>query len=164
MLLKGLIDEDVVNYRKTSMYLAFPHCSFKCGKSVCQNASLAATHSVEITPQEICDRYLHNPLTSAIVCGGLEPFDSRFDLIALVDCLRWKNKCNDDVVIYTGYTEEELTDSKNCEHFFLYQNLKKYPNVIIKFGRYVPGEEPHYDEILGVNLISQNQYAKLISE
>ena len=63
-----------------------------------------------------------------------------------------------------GYTEEELSDSKNCEQFFLYQNLKKYPNVIVKFGRYVPGDEPHYDEILGVNLVSQNQYAKVVSE
>ena len=45
MLLRGLIDEDIVNYRKISMYLAFPYCSFKCdkecGEPVCQNSSLA---------------------------------------------------------------------------------------------------------------------------
>ena len=45
MKLKGLVDEDIVNYHKTSMYLIFPFCSFKCdhecGQKVCQNSSLA---------------------------------------------------------------------------------------------------------------------------
>ena len=43
------------------------------------------------------------------------------------------------------------------------EELKKFPNVIIKFGRYVPNKESHYDEILGINLVSDNQYAEKIS-
>ena len=39
MLIKGIIDEDFLNYKKPSMVIAFPHCSFKCekelGKKVC---------------------------------------------------------------------------------------------------------------------------------
>ena len=41
--------------------------------------------------------------------------------------------------------------------------LKRFPNIIIKFGRYIPNQQPHYDEVLGVNLASDNQYAERIS-
>jgi hypothetical protein len=36
--------------------------------------------------------------------------------------------------------------------------------VIVKFGRFIPNQKSHYDEILGVNLVSPNQYAKIIGE
>ena len=101
MQLKGLVDEDIVNYYKTSMYLIFPHCSFKCdkecGSKVCQNSSLSSAPTIEIAPETICERYINNPITSAIVCAGLEPFDSKFDLLALIDCLRRKFECNDEI-------------------------------------------------------------------
>lgn len=164
MKIRGLIDEDIVNYKKTAMYLAFPNCSFKCEKEsgckICQNASLVESKTIEITPEEICERYINNPLTSALVCAGLEPFDSRYDMLTIIEYLRRKYYCEDDVVIYTGYTEEELQDPNNVEINFIYKNLKNYNNIIIKFGRFVPGEEPHFDEVLGVNLASNNQYAK----
>lgn len=167
MQLKGLVDEDIVNYYKTSMYLIFPHCSFKCdkecGSKVCQNSSLASAPTIEITPETICERYINNPITSAIVCAGLEPFDSKFDLLALIDCLRRKFECNDEIIIYTGYTEEELTKEENGEHFHTYENIIKYPNIIIKFGRFIPGQDSHFDEVLGIKLASPNQYAKKVS-
>lgn len=167
MLLRGLMDEDIVNYHKTSMYLAFPYCTFKCdkecGNQICQNSSLVEVPIVEITPENICERYLNNPLTSAIVCGGLEPFDSKFDLLALVDCLRRKYSCRDEIIIYTGYTEEELKDPQNNEQHFIFQSLCLYSNIIIKFGRFIPNTKSHYDEILGIELASSNQYAKKVS-
>lgn len=167
MKIVGLIDEDIVNYKKTSMYIAFPYCSFKCekecGGKFCQNSSLAKHSIIEISPEEVCDRYLNNPITNAIVCAGLEPFDSRFDILTLIDCLRHKNQCEDDFVIYTGYTEEELDDPMNNEIHFLYENLKNYKNIIIKFGRFIPNQERHYDEVLGVELASNNQYAKKVT-
>lgn len=167
MLLRGLIDEDIVNYRKISMYLAFPYCSFKCdkecGEPVCQNSSLARTQAIEIAPETICERYMNNPITSAIVCAGLEPFDSKFDLLSLVDCLRHKYECNDEIIIYTGYTEEELSNPENGEQNFLFESIIKYSNIIIKFGRFIPNQEPHFDEVLGVKLASSNQYAKRMS-
>lgn len=167
MQIRGLIDEDIVNYKKTSMYLAFPKCSFKCEKEsgckMCQNSSLVEHKIIEITPEELCERYINNPLTSAVVCAGLEPFDSRYDLLAIVECLRHKYRCDDDIVVYTGYTEEELESEDNVEINFIYKNLKNYNNIIIKFGRFIPNEEPHYDEVLGVNLASNNQYAKRLN-
>ena len=37
------------------------------------------------------------------------------------------------------------------------------PNIIIKYGRFIPHQEKHFDEILGVYLASDNQYGKRIS-
>ena len=142
MILRGLVDEDIVNYYKTSMYLIFPNCNFKCekecGQPICQNSSLLCAPTIEISPETICERYIDNPITSAIVCGGLEPFDSKFDLLTLIYCLRHKYKCNDTFVIYTGYTEEELLNPENGEQYFLFKSITEYPNIIVKFGRFIP--------------------------
>ena len=155
--IKGLVDEDFVNYKKPSMFIPFPKCSFKCdkecGQPVCQNSSLAAAPSVFIKIDNLVERYLSNSITKAIVIGGLEPFDSPIELFTLIDGIR--EKTNDDIVIYTGYTENELTDK------IIMLSLKK--NIIIKFGRFVPNKENHYDDLLGIKLASPNQYAKVIS-
>ncbi len=164
MLIKGIIDEDFSNFKKPSMFIAFNSCTFKCGRAECQNSKLALSPDIYVTKEEICERYLKNNISEAFVFGGLEPFDQLIDLISLVDCIRNKYNINDDIVIYTGYTEKELLEgcmSKDTEigrqnYNFL---IKNYSNLIIKFGRYLPNQEPHFDEVLGVNLISNNQYA-----
>ena len=38
--------------------------------------------------------------------------------------------------------------------------LKKYKNIIVKFGRFIPNQEKQYDEVLGVYLASNNQYGE----
>ena len=98
------------------------------------------------------------PITKAIVLGGLEPFDSFGDLCGFVDYVRIFTE--DDIVIYTGYTEEEYNSEK---WRVLRKWLKRFPNIIIKFGRFIPNQEKHYDEVLGVELASPNQYARRIS-
>ena len=65
-----------------------------------------------------------------------------------------------DVVIYTGYTKEELQNKIYKDNISYLDKLKQYKNIIIKYGRYIPDQEPHYDEVLGVNLASDNQYAE----
>lgn len=158
MKIKNLIDEDFIQYKKPSMFIGFPNCNFKCdkecGQQVCQNSKLAQSANVEISKEVLCERYLNNPLTSAIVCGGLEPFDSKIDLITFVDCLRRQYNCNDDIVIYTGYYPEEIS--------LILTDLKKYDNIIIKFGRFIPNKDKKYDEILGITLASDNQYARRV--
>lgn len=160
MVIKGLKDEDFVNYKKPSMFIIFPTCTFKCDKengcNLCQNASLAQSPHMLYHPSALVRRYLDNPITKAIVCGGLEPFDSPEDLLALVHEVRTK-ECEDDIVIYTGYTEEELKNNDT------YKAICEFNNIIIKFGRFRPGQEPHYDEVLGIKLASDNQYAKRVS-
>ena len=163
MKIKGLKDEDYVNYKKPSMFIIFPYCSFKCDKEngcrLCQNSSLAHEPDIEISLGALLDRYQNNPLTKAIVCGGLEPFDSVQDLLSLIQAARDFREIDDDIVIYTGYTEEELAE----KHPWIYRVITGYKNIIIKYGRFRPNEESHYDEILGVKLVSSNQYAKKVN-
>lgn len=157
MRIKGLIDEDFVNYKIPSMFIAFPHCTFKCEKDCgvccCQNSDLATSPSLDIEVSYIVKRYLDNPISKAIVCGGLEPFDSFSDLLELVNVLR-SNGCNDPIVIYTGYNKDEIVDKIPV--------LSIYKNIVIKYGRFIPNQERHYDEALGVYLASDNQYAEVI--
>ena len=157
MKIKGIISEDFVNYKKPSMVIEFPYCSFKCdkecGQIVCQNSSLAHSPIYNIDIKKIILHYLKNDITEAIVMQGLEPLDSKEDLHQLIDTIR--KYTDDDIVIYTGYTEIEL-DSE-------IQFLKRlFNNIIIKFGRFIPDQPHHFDKILGVTLTSPNQYAKKI--
>ena len=153
MKIKGLITEDFVNYKKASMTIIFPYCTFKCGKDYCQNSSLAKTPIIEISIDDLVNRYINNPITEAVVMQGLEPFDSWNDLKEFVQKLREYN--NDDIVIYTGYNKDEVSK--------YIKELSVYSNIIIKFGRYIPNQDGHYDDVLGVYLISNNQYAERIS-
>ncbi len=159
MIIKQIIEEDFINYKKPSMFIAFPNCSWKCdiesGKQVCQNGALAKTPNIKISVDEVICKYIDNPITSAIVIGGLEPFDDFEQLKTFVEALRIKHKNNDDVVIYTGYYPEEIQEFT--------RTLKSYKNIIVKFGRFIPNRMNVYDEILGVTLVSENQFAVKIS-
>ena len=109
MKTKGVVFEDFVNYKKPSMYIIFSTCNFKCdkecGRPIWQNGALAHEPVIEIDAMEIVQRYLNNPLTHAVVCGGLEPFDSIKDLGYFLGLFR--SFSSDPIVIYTGYTEKE---------------------------------------------------------
>lgn len=162
MLIKGIIDEDFINYKKPSMVIMCPTCSFKCdkecGEQVCQNSALATSPDIQIDNFSIVDRYLKNPITKAIVFSGLEPFDSFEDMYSIVYALRQRN-CTDDVVIYTGYDRDEISTMKRADGFFYIDSLILLRPIIVKYGRYKPNQKMKYDEVLGVNLASDNQYA-----
>ena len=174
MIVKEIRDEDFTSYKKPSMVIGFPSCSFKCCKEggfpieICQNCELVKSKDIEMTPEQIVERFINNPITSAVVIGGMEPFDSFSDLLQLVAALRKYTMC--DIVIYSGYTKEELEngwlqiENRNSNtRRMAYDWLKTFPNIIVKFGRFIPNQEKHYDEILGVELVSPNQYAERIS-
>ncbi|MDD4516355.1 4Fe-4S cluster-binding domain-containing protein [Massilibacteroides sp.] len=149
----GLIDEDFVNYRKCSMRIDMPHCDWKCGKENCQNYSARNNKILKITVDSIVQRYEANEYSEAIVIAGLEPFLSMDDLSVLIAAFR--EKVSDPIIIYTGYNKEEI--EKEVGRLKLL-----YSNIIVKFGRYIPNQEPHYDEVLGIKLASSNQYAERI--
>lgn len=157
--LKGIVAEDFVNYKKPSLFLISSICNWKCCKeanipiTICQNNPLIDKPTKEFSIESIYTLYVNNDITKAIVIGGLEPFMQFDEFISLIYYFR--KYTDDDIVIYTGYYEEEIKDKIEL--------LKQFPNIIIKYGRYVPNNSPHYDEILGVNLISDNQYAEKIS-
>ena len=157
--IKGIRMEDFTNYKKPSMYIAFPSCTFKCerecGQKMCQNSSLVQAPTLVIGVHSIVNKYINNPITSAIVIGGLEPFDSEEDLRMLIVCLRAATQ--DDIIIYTGYTKEEIQERE------IYKYLLNAKNIIVKFGRFIPNQQPHYDNVLGIKLASDNQWAERIS-
>ena len=157
MIVKEIRDEDFTNYKKPSMFIGFPSCTWKCekecGEHCCQNSALALAPNIQVYINDIVERYEENPITKAIVCGGLEPMDSWDDLLAFIVNFRYWHP--DDIVIYTGYNEDEIQDKL--------ETLELYENIIVKFGRYVPNQQPHYDSVLGVKLASDNQYAKVVS-
>lgn len=156
MRIKSLQDEDFVNYKKPSMFICTASCGGKCCKelnlplSICQNDELRSCPTSQYDDIRIIRRYLSNPITHAIVFGGLEPFEQYDEVADFIQLFREFSE--DDVVIYTGYNEEELPEQ--------IKELRQYGSVIVKFGRFIPDQESHYDEVLGVNLASNNQYAK----
>lgn len=151
MKLKRLIDEDFVNYKKPSMFISTYTCTFKCdkecGQAVCQNLPLVSQPTLEVDNKILIDRYMNNPISKAVVVGGLEPFDDTLDLINFI--FDFRSCCNDDIVIYTGYNQDEIIGYIDRIYYA--------KNIIIKFGRYIPNQQPHYDEVLGVMLASDNQ-------
>ena len=158
MKLKGIIDYDCTNYKEPCLTLEFPYCSWKCDKlngcKVCQNSGLADEPDIEVSGEQIWKMYKDNPLTKAFCLQGLEPFDSFMDLIDFISFIRIHKQCDDPIIIYTGYNRDE--------DYIVERAIRKYDNIIIKWGRYIMGHKSHYDKILGVNLASDNQYAELI--
>lgn len=159
MKLISINEYDICNYKSPSMFIIFPSCTFKCdkdcGRAVCQNSALAKEPIINITDRSIINRYLSNPLTHAIVCGGLEPFDSFRELKCFIHNFRLYSL--DPIIIYTGYKEDEIEDL-----VALLKEENSKGTLIIKFGRFIPDAPHKFDEVLGVELASDNQYAKEI--
>lgn len=160
--LRGVAVEDFINYKKPSMFLITSSCDFKCcieagiSTDICQNEPLIKNTTIdEYDIDTIIKIYLGNPITKAIVFGGLEPMLQFEEVRLFIDKLRSEYHCFDPVVIYTGYRPEEIITQLNC--------LQKYDNIICKFGRYIPNSKPIYDEVLGITLASDNQFAEKIS-
>lgn len=155
-----IVDEDFTNYKKPCMLIGTISCNGKCcveaglPLSVCHNDGWRNRAPITLSDVDICKRYLNNPITQAVCFGGLEPFEQTLEMMTLIDTLRYEFKCNDDVVIYTGYKENELQKEIRM--------LKEFGNIIIKFGRFFQNSESRFDETLGVKLVSANQYARRI--
>lgn len=158
--LKGVVMEDFVNYAKPSLFLITCKCDWKCCHeanipiTVCQNEPVVRQTTKEFLISSIYKAYIDNEITKAVVIGGLEPILQFEEVLSLLDYFR-KQNCNDDFVIYTGYYKEEI--GKEIEQ------LKKYPNVVLKYGRYKPNLISRYDDVLQITLVSDNQYAERIS-
>lgn len=162
MRVKTIVDEDFVNYQKPSMFIGTISCGGKCcieggfPLSVCQNDGWRGNAPIDIRDRVIIERYLHNGISRAIVFGGLEPMEQSDELFEFIDMLRNTYKCDDDVVIYTGYNREEISG-------IVERLAHRFSNIVIKFGRYIPNMKSRFDEVLGVELASDNQYAVRIS-
>jgi len=155
MKLKNLVEEDFVNYKLPSMFLITTKCDFKCckeaGNTICQNMDIIKYPDHEINNAVLLEKFRDNPITRAFVIGGLEPMDTFEDVLEFVEFVRFYSVMS-PIVIYTGYNKDEIIDKV--------EKLSQWPNIIIKYGRFIPGQESHFDEVLGVYLASPNQYAE----
>ena len=157
---KEIVDENFQDYKKPSMLICANSCDFKCLKElkmdigICQNMKIAKLPDKLVSIESIFKRYMSNPITKAVVIGGLEPILQFDEVINLISYFR-NSGCDDDFVIYTGYNLNEIEDK--------IEKLKKFKNIIIKYGRFIPNCTSKYDKILGVNLSSENQFANKIS-
>ena len=103
MKVKDILDEDLINYKKPSMFIASCQCTWKCcaeggfDKTVCQNSPIANQPNLEFSNEFIFNRYINNPITKSIVIGGLEPFMQFEEVYDLIKYFR-DNNCNDDFV------------------------------------------------------------------
>nr|DAV08941.1 MAG TPA: 4Fe-4S single cluster domain protein [Caudoviricetes sp.] len=160
MKVKGIETERFQDYKKPCLFIATCQCTWKCcidggfDNNVCQNSDLAKMQNKEIGIETIYDYYISNPITKSVVLGGLEPILQFDEVLDLIKYFR-THGCEDDFVIYTGYKKNEI--------YYEIDQLKQFKNIIVKFGRYVPGQEKHFDPVLGVELASNNQYAERIS-
>lgn len=161
MKVKNVIDEDVVNYRKTCMFIGTCFCDWKCCTEIgadiclCQNSKAYGTKIKDVDDDRLVKRYLKNGMTHALVLGGFEPFWKNTWGETLAFLRKFRESTQDDIVIYTGYREGEIDEQ--------IEQLRPLGNVIVKFGRYRPGEKPHRDEVLGVELANDEQHAVRIS-
>lgn len=153
--IKDLIQEDFVNYKTPCMFISTCFCDWKCCKEAdisidtCQNHKTIQNPNLNISIESIYERYINNPITKALVIGGLEPIKQYTEIINLIHYFR-TNNCQDDIVIYTGYYPYEILDI--LEYFV------SFNNIVFKFGRYIPDRPPVFDKTLGVKLASDNQY------
>ena len=133
MLIKGFKDEDFVNYKKPSMFIGFPYCTFKCdkecGKQVCQNSALANSQGIEISIISLIDRYMNNPITEAIVCGGLEPFDTYQQLLEFITELKKLPEFNEFKIFFL-YESIDIDLEREAQKLNI--TCMKYPSHINK--------------------------------
>ena len=160
MRVKDIVVEDFCNYKIPSMFIASTKCDFKCcteaklDNSVCQNSPTASLPVKDIDDEYIYRSFADNDITKAVVIGGLEPMLQIDEVIHLLSVFR-EHGDNHDFVIYTGYYPNEIREELN--------RLSEYDNVVVKFGRYIPDKPPCFDDVLGVTLASNNQFALRIS-
>lgn len=149
-------DTDFVNYKEPTFNIALGiTCTFKCGINLCQNSELAKSKTIKCNIKDIIKRYLNQNISHTVTFQGLEVLDNIKQLLWFIH--NFRKFSNDTIIIWTGYTKEECID-------FVYIIKKmECKNIIIKFGRYIPDQEKHYDEVLGIYLASNNQYAERIS-
>ena len=160
MRVKDILPEDFINYKLPSMFISTCFCDYKCcleqnlDIGVCQNSPLAQLDNINISDQTIYEQFINNPITKAVVVGGMEPIIQINEVIDLINLFR--NQGEDcPLIVYPGYYPNEIPEPL--------ERLKQYKNIIIKFGRFIPNSQSKYDEVLGVTLASSNQYAEVIS-
>lgn len=157
----GIEENDTVNNGNFTTFVIQSgiSCTFKCDKEskcqICQNWQIRKQKTIKVDLMNIIERYDKNDLAKSITFQGLEPLDNLKQLLWFIYYFRKDH--HDPIYIWTGYTEEECEDL-----IYFLKDKMKYDNIFIKFGRFVPNCEKHFDKELKIYLASPNQYCKKI--
>lgn len=77
MKIKGLVDEDFVNFKLPCMFISIGTCNWKCcieaniPVTVCQNSDLAKQKDIDIPIDEIFNRYISILFQKLLLLVGL---------------------------------------------------------------------------------------------
>jgi anaerobic ribonucleoside-triphosphate reductase activating protein len=105
-------------------------CNFKCpGCMSPELQSFSAGNSISVENIVCVLEKLPHKIEGITISGG-EPFEQAEELARLVKVL--SEKFTDDIIIYTGYTLEELEKKQHCK------DVLKHIAVLVD-GRYVDG-------------------------
>lgn len=149
----------VLNYYK-KIGLLVPigiSCTWKCKNCINRQHTFKNSNKYHISEYEIGEIikiYKKNILVESLILAGLEPFDNPHDLRRLIGVFR--DSISDDIIIYTGYDNDDIDTNKELK--MLLQEILKYDNILVKFGRYIEGKDKIYDNVLGIELASDNQW------
>lgn len=105
----GVVEESIVDGPGIRFVIFTQGCPHKC--IGCHNPQ---THDFNMGRYESIDKLAQkideNPLLSGITLSGGEPFLQPLELVKLIEKIKNKNL---NVITYTGFTYEELIQSKN---------------------------------------------------
>lgn len=96
MRVKGIVAEDFVNYKFPAMFINTSLCDFKCCREqhldigICQNAPLAKAPTQDVPDTVLYEKFSANPITKAVVIGGMEPFLQIDEVESLLSLFREK--------------------------------------------------------------------------
>ena len=108
MRVKGIVAEDFVNYKFPAMFINTSLCDFKCCREqhldtgICQNAPLAKAPTQDVPDTVLYEKFSANPITKAVVIGGMEPFLQIDEVESLLSLFREKGD-HSPFILYTGY-------------------------------------------------------------
>lgn len=123
-------------------------CSINCNK--CQNQWMKELPTKQLGVHSLVKVVEANPYNQGIILGGLEWTDQPEELVAILEAF---SATTLQVMLYTGYTEEECYQIR--PEIFSY-------NIWVKFGQYIHTAEDSNNVQNGVKLASKNQFIKYL--
>ena len=130
----GIVKESVVDGPGFRYVVFAQGCHHKCPG--CHNPH---THPIdggkEISVDEIFSEIIKNPLLKGVTLSGGEPF---LQAVAFVCLARKVKEAGLSVMIYSGYTLEELTDM--FDEFPEYEKLLDFCDILVD-GRFIENEK-----------------------
>ncbi len=124
MKISGIIEESIVDGPGIRFVIFFQGCTHNCYK--CHNPE---THDInkgkEMSVDEIINKIKNVPLTDGVTLSGGDPLMQIDDCLEL--CKKIKKELNLNIIVYTGYTYEQIIKMTKPQ----YKELFNYIDYLI---------------------------------